>query len=247
MRFLRFLFGLALLPLCWAATRALVITLQELPATATLVSPQSLSLAVGYGVWLLVYFLLPVPVRSYIWAHELTHALWAVLSGEKVHRIRVAADRGYVQVSRTTTLITLAPYFFPFYTMLVIVARLGLGLFLNLEGWHHHWLFLVGLTWGFHLTFTLRSLSQHQSDIAQNGRLFSYALIYFFNLLGLGLWVVATTQATFFGFAVQASQQTLRAYIGSFAWIQQTARAVIQALSALIDLFRPDDIHEIVV
>ncbi len=246
MRFLRFLFGLALLPLCWAATRALVVTLQELPAATTLISPESLSLAAGYAVWLLVYFLLPVPARTYIWAHELTHALWAVMSGAKVHRIRVGADRGYVEMSHTTPLITLAPYFFPLYTILVIIVRLALGLFVDLEAWRHQWLFLVGLTWGFHLTFTLRSLSQRQSDIAENGRVFSYALIYFLNLLGLGLWVVATTPATFFGFAVQLVEQVLHAYASSFTWFQHLAQALINGLRALADRFRPPDIGEIV-
>jgi hypothetical protein len=42
---------------------------------------------------------------------------------------------------------------------------------------------------------------QHQPDIRENGRLFSYALIYFMNVFGIGLWIVMVASPTLEGFA----------------------------------------------
>ena len=58
---------------------------------------------------------------------------------------------------------------------------------------------LVGLTWGFHVTFTLYMLTKEQPDVLQNGRLFSYVVIYLANLLFLALWLILLGSMTFEG------------------------------------------------
>ena len=126
-----------------------------------------------------------------------SHALWAVFFGGRVRNLRVTEKGGSVRVTKSNLLITLAPYFFPFYTILVILIRFLLGLFMKEVPFPLIWLFLVGLTWGFHVTFTLQSLMTTQPDISEYGKLFSYVIIYLFNLLGVCLWVVCTTSATF--------------------------------------------------
>jgi hypothetical protein len=55
---------------------------------------------------------------------------------------------------------------------------------------------MIGFTWGFHFTFTVSTLMQHQSDIRACGHLFSYTFIYSLNVLGIGLWTVVVTPAT---------------------------------------------------
>ncbi|MCC7300261.1 MAG: hypothetical protein IT583_04205, partial [Verrucomicrobia bacterium] len=60
------------------------------------------------------------------------------------------------------------------------------------------WLAAVGLTWGFHVTFTVYMLSQHQPDIQENGRIFSYAIIYLANLFIVALWIIVIGTPTFF-------------------------------------------------
>ena len=59
----------------------------------------------------------------------------------------------------------------------------------------------VGLTWAFHVTFTISMLSQHQPDIQEHGRLFSYVVIYSANVLLIGLWMVmmGSPKITHFG------------------------------------------------
>ena len=197
LRLARFFIGLLLLPACVAATQA-VVSLARLAQVASdsIVPPTAWAFAGGVALWLVVFFTLPRPVRTYVLAHELTHALWGTLMGEKVLGMSVSAQKGSVTLSGSNFLITLAPYFFPLYTVLVIIGYNLLALFYDLNDYYLCWLALVGLTWGFHLTFTLSSLLQRQTDIKECGHLFSYTIIYLFNILGMGLWIVAVSSPT---------------------------------------------------
>lgn len=187
----RFLIGLALLPVCAAVARTLWALLMNLPGpSGTLLPVQALSLGAGLVLWVFLYFTMPRPMRTYVLAHELTHALWGMLFGARVLRMQVRADSGAVTLTKTNFLVALAPYFFPLYTMIVVVAYGVLTLFRDPGPYELYWLALVGFTWGFHLTFTVSSLMQQQSDIRDNGRLFSWAVIFLMNALGICLWVV---------------------------------------------------------
>jgi len=197
LRALRFLIGAALLPLCVAVSQALLDTLRSIPDTGVLLSPETRTLLAGYFLWLGMWFFLPQPVRAYVVAHELTHAFWGLLFGARVSNLRVSSRGGSVRLTKTNLLITLAPYFFPLYTVLVILLYLLVGLFVRPMPLPHLWLFFVGLTWSFHVTFTLQSLMTNQPDIQEYGLIFSYTIIYLFNLAGVGLWIVCTTAATF--------------------------------------------------
>lgn len=186
--------GLVLLPVCAAASLALCDMLRAIkPGT---VPPDGWWLGGGFGFWLLLYVATPRPVRTYILGHELTHALWGLMMGARVSNLRVQDDKGSVTLSKTNFLITLAPYFFPFYTVLTICLFGVLGLFYEVERYHLWWMGMIGFTWGFHFTFTLSTLMQHQSDIRACGRLFSYTLIYSLNVIGIGIWTVVVTPAT---------------------------------------------------
>ena len=194
---LLFACGLCLMPLCISvslSTLSLIRSLQ--PASYSETAASSWAFGIGFILWVLLYLLAPRPVRTYVLAHELTHALWALASGERVWGFKLSKDGGRVVVSGNNLLITLAPYFFPLYTALVIVLYFLLSLFWNVEGYELFWLALVGFTWAFHVTFTIGTLLTHQSDVREYGRLLSYAVIYLFNLFGAGWWIVAVSSAT---------------------------------------------------
>ncbi len=166
------------------------------PDCVSAISPALWAMIIGFGIWNFLYVTVPPPVRTYVFAHELTHALWASLMGARVSKMRVSKSGGSVTVSKNNFLITLAPYFFPLYTVLVVLLFYVLSRFLDLGAYHLYWLGLVGFTWGFHLTFTVGSLFEHQTDIKEYGHVFSYAVIYLFNVIGIGLWIVLVSDAT---------------------------------------------------
>lgn len=214
MKPLLLLTGLFMLPLCAGATLSLADMLQMIRPGSLQTIPLSVWwLTGGFLLWLFAYMLLPRPVRSYVIAHELTHALWALITGARVKNIRVSKTGGVVTVSKNNIFITLAPYFFPFYTMLLVALYLCLNIFIDLHTYYGPWLGLIGFTWGFHFSFTIAALLEHQSDINHYGRLFSYCLIYFLNLTGLGLWIVAVTPVSLDQWAAIVTDRSVNSYI----------------------------------
>lgn len=196
---LRFCLGLAFLPLCVSVSRTVLGLVFRPYSPAEAMTASALpAVALGGGIlaWLLIFFLLPRFVRTYVLAHELTHALWGTLLGADVSAIKVSAGGGYVKLSKSNLFIALAPYFFPLYTVLAILAYYALCLFFDLRRWELPWLALVGFTWSFHVTFTVDSLLRGQSDIRPHGRLFSLTFIYLINLLEVGLWIVMVSTPT---------------------------------------------------
>lgn len=213
MKILLFFTGLTLLPLCAGVSLALVDIVQMIrPESLQTVPPAFWWLNGGFGLWLLCWFVLPRPLRSYVLAHELTHALWAVLMGSRVLKMRVSKRGGAVKLSKSNFIITLAPYFFPLYTMLLVALYLIIQIFYDLSAWYGPWLGLIGVTWGFHFTFTFAALAQHQSDVHEYGSLFSYSIIYLLNIVGLGLWITAVTPVTLEQWAQTSGERTVQSY-----------------------------------
>jgi len=188
---IKFLAGLGLLPLLAAAAGAVA------DATAALAEREhafpSLVWTVGGAVvWLLCYALLPRPMRAYVLGHELTHVLWTWLHGGRAFGLRVGRRGGEVRVTRSNVWVSLAPYFFPFYTALVVVAWGAADLAGRATGWRNVALGLVGLTWTFHATFTIEMMQVRQPDLREHGVLFSTVIILLVNLAGVGValsWV----------------------------------------------------------
>jgi hypothetical protein len=227
---LRFLLGLMLLPLCLAATFAVLETVNAVNRSTAIFSPETVALFSGYLVWLALWFFLPRPARSYILAHELTHALCALLFGAKVSNLNVTHRGGSVSLSKTNLWIILSPYFFPFYTFIVIAVWLLAGLFIDPVPFKPVWLFLIGFTWSFHACFTLNSLLIRQPDIQIYGRIFSYVIIYFVNLFLVALWVILTTAANTEGVYHSFLSHTISIYTLIY---EQGAWVVTQAFRAV--------------
>ncbi len=199
LKFAKWVVGILLLPVCVVASLVAWGLLQaaaQAHGTDTFLPVPALALLGGFGLWLLIFAIFPRPVRSYILAHELTHALWGLMMGASISKISVEDDHGAVVLSKTNFLITLAPYFFPLYTAMIIGLYYLLGIFYPVERYYLAWLGLIGFTWSFHLTFTVAALLQRQSDIRDQGRIFSYAVIYLANIIGICAWVVLVSSAS---------------------------------------------------
>lgn len=217
--FVRLLVGLALLPACWGTARSLFDAVLA-AAEKTGMSAESLSLLGGVAAFALAWAALSHPVRAYVLGHELTHALWGLLFFARPSDISVGESGGSVRLSKTNMLITLAPYFFPFYTFVVIVCALATAAFLHPLPCLPLWLFLIGFTWAFHVLFTLETLGRRQPDVKAYGRIFSWTFIFLVNVAIVLVWLAATTPLTFAGLGEILLRRVGSAYAGTcaFAW-----------------------------
>lgn len=227
---LRLLLAVAAIPLACGFTRAFVDVLRSVPsAGGALIAPEVLAVFAGLVVQLVMGFVLPIPVKVYVLGHELTHALWGCCFGARVSKLRVAATGGSVTLSKSNVWITLSPYFFPFYTVLVGLVALLTRCFVSPLPWPCVWLFAVGFTWGFHCFFTVRSLLQEQPDIEEYGRVFSYVFIWLFNVLGVATWIVCTAGISWsdFGHMLLTRAASAYGFVWAFiVWCYESLRAL---------------------
>lgn len=219
--FLRVLLGLALLPIVWGSGAALVKVITEINPTDpdALLSKESIALFSGFMSFILLWLVMPRPTRTYVLGHELTHAIWGLMFGAKVSNLKVTASGGSVNVSKSNIWIMLAPYFFPFYTIIIVAIALITSIFVNPLPCAWAWLAAVGFTWSFHCCFTVQTLMMRQPDVVEYGRILSWTVILIFNIIGVILWIVATTNVGFLSAVEHVFEQSVRAYmaIGSFS------------------------------
>ena len=218
--FLRLLLGLALLPMCWGVSRAFFDSIVIAAGTTGWMGPEALSLLGGIAAFALAWFALSHPVRMYVLGHELTHALWGLLFGARPSDVRVSASGGSVKLTKSNMLITLAPYFFPFYTFIVIVVALITYAFFKPLPYLPLWLFLVGFTWAFHVLFTLETLGQRQPDVKLYGRIFSWTFIFLVNVGIVLVWLALMTPLTFADLGQILLNRVVSAYVllGLYSW-----------------------------
>jgi hypothetical protein len=142
---------------------------------------------VGYGefiflagvlIYLFIHYFIVKPKLLSTLAHEITHVIWGIAFRAKVRDIRVKRESGFVDLSKTNFLIRLAPYFFPFFTMLAVLST-----FIVKSEYIRTIYFFVGFTFTFHFISTLESLNAVQPDIYKTGKLFALVVIFLSNLM----------------------------------------------------------------
>jgi hypothetical protein len=173
--------AILLLPVCVGAASALWMVLRASGKADTTWVP----FLAGAACWLVIYLLLPKPMWVYVLGHELTHALWTWLLGGKVKQFRASAAGGHVVVDKSNFAIALAPYFFPLYAVLVVLVFLAGHWLWNWRyylAWFH---LLLGAAYAFHVTLNWHILKRGQSDISDQGYLFSAVIIFLGNIVVL--------------------------------------------------------------
>jgi len=217
LRLSKFVTGLVLLPLGAALSLSLWragIILAQSPTRLPLLD--AFAAVAGIVIWGIIWLLLPPLTRTYVLGHELTHALWSVLFGGRAYGLRVSARGGSVRVTKNNAWVTLSPYSFPLYTFLVAALwLLSVWLWPAVRPYSPIFLFWIGLTWSFHLTFTLRFLTFRQPDIREHGRLFSYTLIYCLNVGSITAALVAMGSGSF--------ADAGRDFLGHVKWLWEVA------------------------
>ena len=203
LRFARFVAAVLSFPFVWALCRTFVDAVCLASGSSkAFFSIESVSLFAGMVSFLLLWKVLPDQTRIYVLGHELTHALWGLAFGARVSNLKVRSTGGSVTLTKSNVWITLAPYFFPFWTAIVALVALLVRVSMHFAcpevpfpaPWL--WMFAVGVTWSFHACFTIRSLMERQPDVQEYGRVFSWTFILAGNIVGILVWIVCTTDVS---------------------------------------------------
>jgi hypothetical protein len=216
-KWLKTIIAILLLPVCAGTGWALWLVLRA-SGNAETVWVGGLC---GAACWLVIYLLLPKPMWVYVFGHELTHAIWTWLMGGRVKKFKAGAEGGHVIVTKNNFLIALAPYFFPLYAMLVVVVyAIGQWVWNWSEGvvWFH---LLLGAAYAFHVTLTWHILKTNQTDITDQGWLFSGVIIFLGNaavlLVGIPLLTGKVTVMTALGWWAGCAMESVRMAV---AWVR---------------------------
>ncbi len=165
----------------------------------------------------------PRPLRVYVFGHELTHAIWVWAMGGRVSQFKVRRDGGHILTDTHNFWIALAPYFYPLYSIVVVIFYGVASLFYDLSGETPVLFGLLGLTWAFHISFTLWMIPKGQSDLRYHGTFFSLVIIYLMNLLLLTtLLIIAAPEVTVAAFL----QDLLTSTENLAEWLWKLLRAV---------------------
>lgn len=174
-KWLKLLLGLILLPtVCFVVMEAVgtfVAVLQDFQVAVGLLAGAALYCVIHFGGYKFE--------RMYVWGHEATHAVAAMLCGFRVHSITVNKDSGNVKMDRMNALVVLAPYVVPLYAVITGFVYLGIDLFLDAAPYRPVFVFIVGFFMAFHFIQTFLTLWEtDQPDLVMaGGRIFSTVVI----------------------------------------------------------------------
>jgi hypothetical protein len=164
------------------------------------------------------------PMKTYIFGHELSHAIAGLLSGAKIKKFNVGESSGSVVLTKDNIWITLSPYFFPIYTIAIMIVYICLGWFIDIKQLYGYYLFLIGFSISFHIALTVYILSIEQPDLKVYGVFFSYVII-----LAVNIVVFTLISAFAFEDAISVKNVFFEAYhniISTYKFIYQGVKEI---------------------
>jgi hypothetical protein len=172
------------------------------------------------------------PMRTYVFGHELTHALAAWTTGGKVRHFHVSKKGGSVTVTKSNFFVALAPYMVPLYALLILGVFFVASLFYSVRPYWNWFLWLLGVSFGFHAALTAFALQQDQPDLKASGKFLSGVIIFLGNTLSLVFLLGAMFPRTvsWERFVRQSGQETVYAVRqvslgGQYLWSAAKAKA----------------------
>ncbi|MDO8735263.1 MAG: hypothetical protein Q7K21_08925 [Elusimicrobiota bacterium] len=177
--FIKSVIAISLIPF----TLGLLISFGKLAVSLIPLSSSEIWFLTGFVIFFAVFLIKSVPGRVYVFGHELTHAFWTLLFRGKIKEFNVSSKNGSVVATKSNFLISLAPYFFPVYTFLIIFIFYILAFFLPVSKYIEWLFFFVGISYAFHVFLNIEALSIGQPDVKKTGKLFSYIIIIILNII----------------------------------------------------------------
>jgi len=233
LRFAKFVIGLLMIPFCWITIETFLSSFGHAAINGAFwKTTEFWFFTIGFLFWTALFF--GIRFRWMVWlyvaGHELTHAFFVLLCRGNVKKVHISADGGHILTNRNNFLISLSPYFIPFFTVILITVW-GITDFFVAEPFSQNavrfLLAAIGFTWAFHLTFTVWMIAREQPDVDQNGRLFSSVLIVWMNMIIIS------------GMLIVASPIELTQF--SSAWIynlQSLGERLVESVDEMIAVFR---------
>ena len=175
--------GIFLIPVLGVSLLATIRLISQIP----LISSTVLYLVVGILTYSIIHYFIYQPLVLYVLAHEFTHAIFAVLSGSHLKKIKVSHRGGYVELTQSNFVVDLAPYFFPLYSILLAIIFFSLNYFYHLEEYAGFFFFLLGLSLSFHYLSNWETLKIEQPDLKMTGKIFAGVFSMIMNLLFLNI------------------------------------------------------------
>ncbi len=213
-RIVKFLVGALLLPVCVATS---IVLYSQLGSIQHL-SRNQLYFLLGVGAYILAHLFFYQPTTIYVFGHELTHAFCTWIFGGRVKSFHATFRGGRITTTKSNLFINLAPYFFPIYTVFLSCGYFAVSLFFDLSKYLHHFIFLIGLSWSFHIVLTIHFMRMGQPDVLKAGTLFSISLIYILNITILALILsFLFPEVAFRDFFSSSYWQTVKIYTSIFA------------------------------
>jgi hypothetical protein len=221
-RFIRWIIAIALLPLCGITS----LTLASQFSTVTIdqkfwASSEFWFFSIGAIMmvgWFITGLFHNFFLYFYVLGHEITHAVFVYLHLGWVSEFKVTTKGGYVTTNKSNFIISLAPYFVPFWSSILLILYPICELCFTMPSYSEKILFyLVGFSWSFHLLWTLWMIPRDQPDLKENGTFFSVIIIYLANVVVLSIMLcIGAKSITWHDFI--ASWQIYAQEFSNFTW-----------------------------
>ena len=181
-KFKRYCVAVLLLPACYGVTFGLWEMLKHFKD----VPEGSFYFLAGIFSYFAFQWVFFRPIRTYVFGHELSHALAAWMTGGKVKHFHVSKKGGSVSVSKSNFFVALAPYILPLYSLIAMAIFFPVGHFYPfLMSYWRIFLWILGGTLGFHMALTSYALKQDQPDLKATGKFLSGTIIYLGNTVSI--------------------------------------------------------------
>jgi hypothetical protein len=178
----RYFIAILLLPACYGVT----LGLWEILNYFKDVPEGSFYFIGGIGSYFAFQWVFFRPIRTYVFGHELSHAVAAWMTGGKVKHFHVSKKGGSVTVTKSNFFVALAPYIVPLYAFLLMGTFFAINYFYPvLKAYWRLFLWLLGGSFGFHMALTAYALKMDQPDLKPTGRFLSATIIYLGNAVSI--------------------------------------------------------------
>jgi hypothetical protein len=212
MKLLRNLSALLIIPAVCSSTFSLLKILFDSGIFST---TQYIPFWLGTVFYIVLQIVLYKPIKTYVFGHELSHAIAGILSGAQIKKFKVSETGGSVVLTKDNIWITLAPYFFPIYSIGALTFYIILNCFTDAKLYYGYFLFLMGFTITFHIALTIYVLQVEQPDLKVYGVFFSYSVISAVNVIVFSIIFALTfsDSVSFKDFIIQSCGNVINFYI----------------------------------